>query len=249
MPMPIVTDAALILQVYPYSETSKILRLLTRGHGVRSAMARGALRPRSRYGGVLEPFTQGMATMFVKENRELQTLSGFDLERSRQRLGDDLIRFAAASLLAEVVLLAGSEASDPALFDGVVRWLDRIESSDPVDVEASAVTAAWTLVGALGFAPELERCIRCGREPADDEPTRFDYAAGGVLCDACGAGAGVALPPHGRAALAAMGRGDVVSLDRYTAYWTLLDRFLTYHVTEGRSLRSLAFLAEAVERR
>ena len=46
-----------------------------------------------------------------------------------------------------------------------------------------------------------------------------------------------------------MGRGAVVALDRYGAYWTLLDRFLTYHVTEGRSLRSLAFLGEALERR
>ena len=140
--MPIVTDSALILQVYPYSETSKILRLLTRGHGLRSAMARGALRPRSRYGGVLEPFTQGTATFFVKENRELQTLSGFDLERSRQRLGDDLVRFAAASLLAEVVLLAGSEISDPALYDGVIAWLDRIETSPVDEVEGAAVTAA-----------------------------------------------------------------------------------------------------------
>jgi DNA repair protein RecO (recombination protein O) len=247
--MPIVTDAALILQVYPYSETSKILRLLTRGHGLRSAMARGALRPKSRYGGVLEPFTQGVATIFVKDNRELQTLSGFDLERSRQRLGDDLVRFASASLLAEVVLLAGAEVSEPALYDGVIAWLDRIETSDPTEVEGNAVTAAWTLVGALGFAPDLERCIRCGRDPAADEETRFDYTAGGVLCNACAGGAGVALPPHARFALATMGRGEVVELDRYTAYWTLLDRFLTYHVTEGRSLRSLAFLGEALERR
>ena len=247
--MPIVTDSALILQVYPYSETSKILRLLTRGHGLRSAMARGALRPKSRYGGVLEPFTQGTATFFVKENRELQTLSGFDLERSRQRLGDDLVRFATASLLAEVILLAGAEVSEPALYDGVIAWLDRIETSDVGEVEGHAVTAAWTLVGALGFAPDLERCLRCGREPEPDEETRFDYTAGGVLCNACGAGTGVSLPPHGRAALAAMGRGEFVHLDRYTAYWTLLDRFLTYHVTEGRSLRSLAFLGEALERR
>ncbi|HEX6588601.1 MAG TPA: DNA repair protein RecO [Longimicrobiales bacterium] len=247
--MPIVTDAALILQVYPYSETSKILRVLTRAHGVRSAMARGALRPKSRYGGVLEPFTQGIATFFLKENRELQTLSGFDLERSRQRLGDDLVRFAAASLLAEVVLLTGAEASDPALYDGVVGWLDRIEFSDTTEVEAQAVTAAWSLVAALGFAPDLERCIRCSRAPAEDEDTRFDYTAGGILCTMCGAGIGVALPPHARAALAAMSGGAVVHLDRYVAYWTLLDRFLTYHVTDGRSLRSLEFLAEATERR
>ena len=247
--MPIVTDSALILQVYPYSETSKILRLLTRGHGLRSAMARGALRPRSRYGGVLEPFTQGTATFFVKENRELQTLSGFDLERSRQRLGDDLVRFAAASLLAEVVLLSGAEVSDPALYDGLVAWLDRIESAPASEVEANAVAAAWALVGGLGFAAETERCLRCGREPRPDEPTSFDYASGGILCDTCGAGTGVALPPHGRSALAAMTRGDVVHLDRYTAYWTLLDRFIAYHVTDGRNLRSLDFLTEAVQRR
>ncbi|HUF12078.1 MAG TPA: DNA repair protein RecO [Longimicrobiales bacterium] len=246
--MPIVTDSALILQVYPYSETSKILRLLTRGHGLRSAMARGALRPKSRYGGVLEPFTQGIATIFVKETRELQTLSGFDLERSRQRLGDDLIRFAAASLLAEVVLIAGSEAAEPALYDGVIDWLDRIESADSRHVEAQAVTAAWTLVGALGFAPEIEQCIRCSRVPDTDEETRFDYAAGGILCASCAAGVGVLLPPQGREALASMSRGVVVSLDRYVAYWTLLDRFLAYHVTDGRSLRSLEFLTEARER-
>ena len=246
--MPIVTDSALILQVYPYSETSKILRLLTRAHGVRSAMARGALRPKSRYGGVLEPFTQGTATFFLKENRELQTLSGFDLERSRQRLGDDLVRFAAASLIAEVILLTGAEVSDPALYDGVVDWLDRIESTPATAVEAQAVTAAWSLVAALGFAPDLERCIRCARAPGDDEETRFDYTAGGILCTVCGAGIGVALPPHARAALASMSAGSVVHLDRYVAYWTLLDRFLTYHVTDGRSLRSLEFLAEAIER-
>lgn len=246
--MPIVTDSALILQVYPYSETSKILRLLTRAHGVRSAMARGALRPKSRYGGVLEPFTQGTATFFLKDNRELQTLSGFDLERSRQRLGDDLVRFAAASLIAEVILLTGAEVSDPALYDGVVGWLDRIETTAADAVQAEAVTAAWSLVAALGFAPDLERCSRCARQPVPDEETRFDYTAGGILCTLCGAGIGVALPPHARAALSAMSTGSVVHLDRYGAYWTLLDRFLTYHVTEGRSLRSLEFLAEAIER-
>lgn len=246
--MPLVTDAALVLQVYPYSETSKILRLLTRGHGMLSAMARGALRPRSRYGGVLEPFTEGTASLFIKENRELQTLSGFDLERSRQRLGDDLLRFAAASVLAEVVLVAGVQAADPTLYDGVVDRLDRIEAAAPGAVESEAVSAAWSLVAALGFAPELERCIRCGRGLAPDEEARFDYASGGVLCAACASGAGLALPPRGREALLRMVAGDDVALDRYTAYWTVLDRFLAYHVTDGRSLRSLEFLSEVAAR-
>ncbi|MGH7130234.1 MAG: DNA repair protein RecO, partial [Planctomycetaceae bacterium] len=61
---------SIILQTFAYGDTSKILRLLTADHGVCSAFARGALRPRSRFGGVLEPFSEGVATLYLKEGRE-----------------------------------------------------------------------------------------------------------------------------------------------------------------------------------
>ena len=40
--MPLIATPAIVLKVTPYSETSKIVRLLTRDHGLVSALARGA---------------------------------------------------------------------------------------------------------------------------------------------------------------------------------------------------------------
>ena len=90
--MPIVTTSCLVLQTYRFGDTSKILRLLTREHGPVSALARGALRPRSRMSGVLEPFVEGVVTLYLKPNRDLHTLSGFELVRSRQALYEELLK-------------------------------------------------------------------------------------------------------------------------------------------------------------
>ena len=59
--MPLVTTPAIVLSSLRYSETSKIVRLATRAHGVQSAIAKGALRPRSRFGAALQLFSDGVA--------------------------------------------------------------------------------------------------------------------------------------------------------------------------------------------
>src|SRR3712207_3793122 len=124
--MALVTTRALVLQAFPYSETSKVLRLYTWDHGLRSVIAKGALRPRSRYGGVLEPFTEGSATFYLKEGRDLHTLSGFDLVRSRQALGRSLTGFAGASLLAEVVIRVGTEEPHAEMYHALAEAWDAI---------------------------------------------------------------------------------------------------------------------------
>src|SRR5690606_9838430 len=87
--MPLVSTESIILQSFAYGDTSKILRLLTRTHGVRSAIAKGALRPKSRYGGILEPFSIGTAVMYLKDGRDLQTLGGFELRSEERRVGKE----------------------------------------------------------------------------------------------------------------------------------------------------------------
>ena len=244
--MPVATLDAIILQAFPYSETSKILRLLTPTHGVVSVIAKGALRPRSRYGGVLEPFTEGLATAYLKPGRELQTLSAFDLVRARQGLGRDLVRFGAASLLAEIVIRTAAETADARLYEQVRAALDRLGGAT-VDVEAVALAELWSLVAQLGFAPALDACVDCGRALAADEETSFDYAAGAVRCDECARQApGRTLPAAARAALEQLQRGEAPALARTAAHWRLLARYLAHHVLEGQPLHSLDFLTETI---
>jgi len=242
-----VTTAALILQTFPYGETSRILRLFTRNHGLQSVMAKGALRPRSSFGGVLEPFTSGHATLYLKPSRELQTLSSFELIRARQSLGRDLLRFGGASLLAELVLRTSSEEPQPRLFDAIVLAFDTLEQVPAETLERAILTISWQMVAMLGFAPVLDDCLSCGRALAPDEDARFSYAAGGVLCAECGrAGGGATLPPPARAALRALLVGEETTLARTLGHWRLLERYLDHHVLEGGSLRSFAFLADTL---
>ncbi len=246
--MPLVTVDATILQAFPYSETSKILRLLTRTHGVQSVIARGARRPKSRYGGVLEPFTDGIASFSLRPNRDLQTLTEFELQRPRQRLGQDLVRFGGASLVAEIVLRTGSEQPAPEVFARVRLGLDSLQSSPSDRVEAEALAQAWALISTMGFAPFLDQCVVCGA-PLPPGDLFLDYGAGGMFCGACGGGGGGGrvLPERARRDLKQLCEGNAVPLDHAAAHWQLLSRFLSYHLVEPGSLRSLDFLAAALE--
>jgi DNA repair protein RecO (recombination protein O) len=248
--MPLIETEAIVLQAFAYSETSKVLRLLTPEHGVVSALARGALRPRSQYGGILEPFTEGTARFYLKEGRELQTLGGFELGRSRQALGRDLVRFGAASLLAELVIRTGTAGPDPILFRQVGAAFARLETAPVERVELVGLAEAWSLVARLGFAPALDGCLRCGRPLAAGEEASLDYAAGGIRCPDCANGVeGRRLPARGRAALHRLCAGEPVPVARTEAYWALLARFVGHHVVDGRPLRSLEFLAGTLENR
>lgn len=243
--MPLVTARAVVLQSFAYSETSKILRVLTAEHGVQSLVAKGAQRPRSRFGGLLEPFTEGTSTFFTKEARDLHTLAGWDLLRNRQGLGRDLVAFAGASLLAELVLRFGTEDLDPRLFVEVTGAFDQLLDGGSAERERTVVAAAWRVVVLLGFAPQTESCVSCGRTLMPDENARFDPAGGGVTCVACRPGRRT-LDPVARAELRAILdlSGESPNFLRPRVQRDLLRIFLQHQLAPERPLRSLAFFDE-----
>lgn len=237
---------AIVLQSFPYGETSRIVRLLTRTAGVHSAIAKGALRPRSRYA-MMEPFAEGAATLYIRDTRDLQTLGAFDLTRSRQGLGRDLLRFGGASLIAELVLRTASEESHPELYDAVAAGLDRLHDVDTAALEVSVLAVTWHLIAELGFTPVLDGCIVCGDHIELAMDAMFDYAAGGLRCDRCAAGLpGRRIPARARAALVEFSRGQPATVGATEGHWRLLTRYLEHHILEGAPLRSLHFVATSL---
>jgi DNA repair protein RecO (recombination protein O) len=246
--MALIRTRALVLQTFAYSETSKILRLLTGEFGVRSVIAKGAMRPRSRFGGLLEPFTEGEAQFYLKDGRELHTLAGFDLLRSRQSLGANLTAFAGASLLAEIVLRAATEEPHPELLPLLSAAFDRlIAAAADSDPEPEIVAGVWRLIGALGYRPQVLRCSGCGCVLGPAEPSRFDVEGGASVCTRCRP-AGRLIEAGTRADLARMiAGGEVPTLGDASTHRALLRAFLAAHLAHDRPLRSLSLLLQLLD--
>jgi DNA repair protein RecO (recombination protein O) len=190
--------------------------------------------------GLLEPFAEGRATLYLRPNRDLHTLSDFELIRERQALGTDLRRFGGASVLCELVLRLAPEHADQRLFSTLVEGLDRLLDVRSEEVPGVAVAVIWRLVGALGFLPMLEECQRCG-EHIDDRAAAFDVDAGGLVCSRCRPG-GSHLDREELTQLRVLVAGELPATPVDSQQLGLLTAFIRYHAAEGYRLRSLDFL-------
>jgi DNA repair protein RecO (recombination protein O) len=244
--MALVTTPAIVLSALRYSETSKIVRLATRDLGVQSAIAKGALRPRSRFGAALQLLSEGQAYLLMKEHRELHVLTGFDLSHLHVTLAGDLGRYATASGLAEVMLRFAPPDPHPESFEVLSAALAGLEQAPAGEVEALGFRLLWQLVSVLGFAPSVDACVRDGAPLPDEGGLPFSTREGGALCVSCAAELGATrLPPQARADLLALldERAALPALDQRHAesHRRLLARYIRHHLGEGAELPALEF--------
>jgi DNA repair protein RecO (recombination protein O) len=247
--MALLATDAIVLHAFDYLESSRILRLVTRDGGVRSALAKGARRASRRFGSGVDLFAQGAVQLHAKPGRDLDTLSAFDVVQSRPALGEDLGRFAGASAIAELTMRFGRDAADADLFDAVAGALDTVAAAAPDAALTATLASAWHIVAELGFAPALDVCGDCHAPLEPGATVMFSHRAGGALCARCGrlAPAGRKLPPEARDALRRFLTGAAgAPLDDAStrAHQRLLREFLAEHLTDGRPLRALELWEE-----
>lgn len=235
---------AILLRTYPFSESSRVLRLYTRDLGLVGVMARGVQRGASRGQGGVGTFGEGMAVIAFRENRELQSLREFAPSKAHLALGRDFRRLAGASVAAELVLGHAGQEPHPELFDAMSEGLERLEEALPDAVIGEVLALGWKIVRILGFGPELAVCTACGSALGEGDMGRFDLEAGGMRGPGCPADDGSRrIGPMARAQLGLLLRGEVPpDLRGARAHLSLLDDFTTFHMLGGRRLGSFRFL-------
>lgn len=239
-----VSTAAVLLRAHDYGDSSRILRFYTEGYGLLSVMAHGA-RGRSGKGrATLASFVTGDLTAYVKSHRDLHTMKDFTCTHMRDGLGRDVLRFAGASVAAEVVLAHAEQESHEGLFRALEVALDQLDGASASDLPAAVLAGLWTITEALGFAPQIDACVQCGKAVGPEEIARFDLAAGGVRCPRCGdATVGPRIGPRARGQLRKLLKGELPpDLTHQRQHFGLVSDFVTYHVV-ARPLKSLDFLS------
>jgi len=194
---------AVVLRSIRFGEADRVLHLYSATRGRIGAIAKGARRPRSRFGGRLEPFFR--LDMVLHEGRgELATVTGASTVAGHPRLRENGPALNAAGRACDAVLrLLDAAEPNPAGYNLLCRYLALLDGEGSVDGSGSGDGAAGLstalafrlkLTLAAGFAPELASCARCGE---GDGLVGFSGAAGGVVCGACeGGGFGLSGDAH-----------------------------------------------------
>jgi DNA repair protein RecO (recombination protein O) len=153
--VPSVTDEAICIRHWDFSETSQTVSLLCRELGILRGLAKGAKRAGGRFSGGIDLLTRGQVVAITKSGRELATLTDWTLMRSYRALRQDLEANRSAYYLADLVgrLFAPSDPH-PKLYDALVTSLEALET--PGTSPAVVLRFQWIALVESGQQPQLE---------------------------------------------------------------------------------------------
>jgi DNA repair protein RecO (recombination protein O) len=176
---------AIVLRSIRYGEADRILHLYTRDRGRVGAIAKGVRRPKSRFGGRLEPLFR--VDLVMHEGRgELATVTSASTVSAHPRLRDgrETLQRATQAWDAVLRLFDSQEPNRPA-YNLLCNELTLLDENPGTASRAQALALRLKLLLAAGFLPELAACASCGER---EHLGAFSASAGGIVCAGCEAG-------------------------------------------------------------
>lgn len=150
--MPRIRTRAIILNTRDYSESDRIVSMLSSNMGLINAIAKGARKSTKRFPGTLEPFSEIEAEFFIKPGADLLRLEEARLINANLWAREDLTLFAYASILLEIpiVNMAPFDAH-PGVFETLSKYLSCFSAEKKwFCLWASALTGMLKSIG-YGF--------------------------------------------------------------------------------------------------
>lgn len=171
---------ALVLRHRRLGDADRIVTLLTPGRGKVDAVAKGALRPRSKLAGHLEPATH--VEVLLAHGRSLDVVTQAQTISAYAGTRGDLDRLGTALYLVEVTDRLTIDDTEPIAFDLLLAALERLDRGDGTHLLTR--TFEMDLLGETGFRPQWDTCITCGRA-VEGESVGWTPLGGGVVCPDC----------------------------------------------------------------
>ncbi len=181
--MPSRDSEAIILRSYPLGEADRLVSFLSRAHGRMRGVAKGARRPKSRFGATLECCSYIRIWFYERETRDLVQITQCELQESFMSAFGNYEAGNTLSLLSEISesVLPEREPLD-ASFRLLLSTARAIQNSRQTALPA-AYFALWTM-RLSGWLPALDRCARCG-ENLTGKQGYAAHARSGLWCQNC----------------------------------------------------------------
>jgi len=189
---------SVVLSIIPYRETSCILRLFTRGHGLVHGIAKG-VRKSGKSGTPLDRGFLLDALVYYRPNRELHTLGSLHVVNFFPGIRSDIMKSAVRDIALELYLKSITQSEPhPELFDLITAFLIDMEESAR---QETLFPLLWRFIHKYclmtGFGIDTTRCKVCGNEirhtiinPINDTATAdnkyiLEFDSGALICGKC----------------------------------------------------------------
>lgn len=172
---------ALVLRSRKYSEADCLLTLFTQKKGKVKAIAKGVRKTNSRLRGGVLLFTYN--EMLLYEGRNLDIVTQSQCLEAFTTVQEDMEAMTAASYWCELLdsfLPEGQK--DTRLFSLVLAGF-HVLALEHHELIVRALEIK--LLSYLGYMPDLDCCVACGRSLQSEAKILFSARQGGILCASC----------------------------------------------------------------
>jgi DNA repair protein RecO (recombination protein O) len=174
--MAILSDTAICLRCWDYSETSQTVSLLTKEHGMIRGIAKGSKRDSGAFSGGFDPLTRGSIIARLKTNSDLATLTEWQLEQVWWTTRNNLAVNRGAIYMVDIVgRMLTDQDPHTNVYDALFEALNRMEDGHGIDWPL--LRFQWALLVETGYKPTLETV--CENETV----VAFSSQTGGVVED------------------------------------------------------------------
>ena len=177
--MKIVDVKGLVLNETNYSDSSKILNVLTSEYGLIGIISKGCRNLKSKLRGASRKLVYGTFHFYYKENG-LSTLISIDVINDYPKTIMDLEKVVYASYLLDLTRQVVKQSKDKDILTLITSALDKIEKG----LNPSVITNILELkyLDFLGVSPIVTGCAICGKTT---NIVSLSPTAGGFICKDC----------------------------------------------------------------
>jgi len=174
----LVKTKGIVLKETPYSETSKVLNVLTSDYGLIGILSKGCKNMKSKLRGISNKMVYAEFTIKYKETG-LSTLTEGNYINSFKNIFNDIKKANYSFYLMDLVYQIVSENNNKNLFPLLEQGLIKI--NDGLSPELISNIIELKLLKYLGVNLNLSNCVLCN----SPDIFNLDIDNGGVICKNC----------------------------------------------------------------
>lgn len=169
----------IILSETNYSESSKILNVLTDKYGLIGIMSKGCRNIKSKLRGVSRKLVYGTFNVYYKE-KGLSTLISIDVINSFSKTVTDLEKISYASFIIDLTYQVVKQNDSGEIYSILKNILLKLEEG--LDPLVLTNILEIKLLDYLGITPNIDSCTNCG---STKQIVTLSSEHGGYICKDC----------------------------------------------------------------